>query len=66
MRRSISGRKVQTLRDRQACFIKEPDTMLLRITKERTSLSFKGGGTIPRNYGVLQHRKENGSYMNLK
>ena len=66
MRRSISGRKVQTLRDRQAQFTKEPDAMLLSLTRERTALSFKGNGAIPQKYGTLQDDSHKGTYMDLK
>lgn len=66
MRRSISGRKVQTLRDRQAQFTKEPDTLLLSIARENTKLSFKGNGAIQQKYGALQDDSYKDTYMDLK
>lgn len=66
MRRSISGRKVQTLRDRQACFTKEPDAMLLSLTRKKTELSFKGNGVISMKYGTLQDDSRKDTYMDLK
>lgn len=66
MRRSISGRKVQTLRDRQAQFTKEQDTLLLSLARKNTELSFKGGGAIPQKNGTLQGDGHKGAYMDLK
>lgn len=66
MRRSIFGRKVQTLRDRQACFTKEPDAVLFGLTRENAKLSFKGNGAIPQKNGTLQGDGHKGAYMDLK
>lgn len=59
MRRSISGRKVQTLNDRKNRISKQPDLRLLQYAKRLLETSPK----LPEKFGTTDN-KEN--YMDLK
>lgn len=60
-RYSISGNKIQTLRDRQALFTKEADPNLF---KKDFNLSFRGGGRLLADKFILKKKPKN--YMDLK
>lgn len=64
MRRSISGKKVQTLRDRSSLFTKEIDTNLIREWKKETS--FGGQGSLRQEYGTISSEQYRKNYMDLK
>ena len=64
MRRSISGKKVQTLQDRKSLFTKEVDRNLIRGWKMETS--FGGKGSLPQEYGTISGEQYNKGYMDLK